>query len=424
MNDRPQLRADVELLGELPDTAFAERQWLIHRGDRFVQVSELLYRVAEQLDGERTLEQVAERVTELTPWLVSPDNVRQLLETKLLPLGLVETADGSQRARPPASPLQLLARTHVVGPRVLDPVTSALQLLFAPALLVPALGAIAAAHAWLYLEHGLTAAVLEVLFRPALVVPLFGLVIVAGVFHELGHASALRYGGGRARGIGFGFYLIWPALYTDTSDAYRLPRWARVRVDLGGFYFHALFALAVVGLALVTGWDFLLLTVLLINLEVLRQLLFPFVRFDGYWLLADLIGVRDLYSHIGPFLRTMGFGSRLRAGGPKLKPWAGRVFAAYLAFAAVALTGLVYVFATRAPEFVAVAWDSLGLQIEAFRDAFDDGDVLGAYAALFQALLLALPFAGAVLVLVSLARTGLRAATAIAAVRAAAQPRS
>ena len=39
--------------------------------------------------------------------------------------------------------------------------------------------------------------------------------------------------------MGAGIYMVWPAFYTDVTDAYRLPRRARLRTDLGGIYFNA-----------------------------------------------------------------------------------------------------------------------------------------------------------------------------------------
>ena len=42
--------------------------------------------------------------------------------------------------------------------------------------------------------------------------------------------------------MGAGLYLIWPAFYTDVSDSYRLSRGGRLRVDLGGLYFNAVFS--------------------------------------------------------------------------------------------------------------------------------------------------------------------------------------
>ena len=46
---------------------------------------------------------------------------------------------------------------------------------------------------------------------------------------------------------------MWPAFYTDVTDAYRLDRAGRLRTDLGGLYFNAIFALATFGVWALTG---------------------------------------------------------------------------------------------------------------------------------------------------------------------------
>ena len=104
--------------------------------------------------------------------------------------------------------------------------------------------------------------------------------------------------------MGAGLYLIYPAFYTDVTDNYRLGRWGRVRTDLGGFYFNLIFALGLIGIHFLTGAEWLLLVVVLIDVEILHQCL-PLVRLDGYWALADLTGIPDFFSQIGPFLRTV-----------------------------------------------------------------------------------------------------------------------
>ena len=102
--------------------------------------------------------------------------------------------------------------------------------------------------------------------------------------------------------MGVGLYLVWPAFYTDVTDSYRLDRAGRLRTDLGGLYFNALFALGTFGVwaadRLATP---LLVLVPLQLLQMLHQLL-PFVRLDGYHILADLTGVPDLFARIKPTL--------------------------------------------------------------------------------------------------------------------------
>jgi putative peptide zinc metalloprotease protein len=44
--------------------------------------------------------------------------------------------------------------------------------------------------------------------------------------------------------IGVGIYLVWPSFFTNVTDSYRLSRAGRLRTDLGGVYFNAVFIVA------------------------------------------------------------------------------------------------------------------------------------------------------------------------------------
>ena len=210
--ERPSLALNIRLIDEMQGTGLQVRQWLIQRDTQFIQVSELFYRVAEQANGQRTLEEIAERVTESTDWLVSPEHVRHLLQTKLIPLGLIDTVDTTDgRLGSPQignarnqgrSPLAVNLRMKVFGPRAIDPFTKVLQFLYAPIVLIPMLITIAIATGWLYLVHGVIESITSVVYTPSLALVMLPLVLTAAVFHEFGHASALRYGGGQVRAIG------------------------------------------------------------------------------------------------------------------------------------------------------------------------------------------------------------------------------
>src|SRR5687767_1546724 len=90
----PALASHVQLVGELQGTGFRDRQWLIQRDGHFIQVSELLYRIAEHADGEHSFDEIAERATDATEWRVTADQVRHLVQTKLIPLGIVAPTEG------------------------------------------------------------------------------------------------------------------------------------------------------------------------------------------------------------------------------------------------------------------------------------------------------------------------------------------
>jgi len=228
--------------------------------------------------------------------------------------------------------------------------------------------------------------------------------VVAGMFHEFGHASALRYGGGRVRGMGAGFYLIYPAFFTDVTDSYRLGRWARVRTDLGGFYFYLIFALGLIGLHWITGQEFLLVVVLLINLDILYQLL-PFVRLDGYWAFADITGIPDPLSQMGPFMRSMrGAGARAGTRLPKLKPWVKVAFIIYTTLTIPVLGFLLFLMITRLPRVLGGLWTALQHHATALATAHSQGALLTMAATLLQMMLLSLFALGITYVVYTLAR--------------------
>jgi putative peptide zinc metalloprotease protein len=377
--ERPALAPAVQLIGEMKDTGFKDRQWLVRRGERFIQTTELLYRVAEQATGERTLEEMAAGVTESTDWLVSADDVRRLIQSRLIPLGLIAAADGrgvgEDRER---SVLQIRAGVKMLGPRIIDPITRVLQVLHAPPVLILFLIAALVAHGWLYAvaAERVLLGLYQFIYNPALILVTIPLMILVTLFHEFGHASALRYGGGTVRKIGIGIYITDPVIYTDTTDNYRLGRWARVRTDLGGFYFWLIAQLVIIGAYLLTRQEFLLFVVVLLDVEIIFQLL-PFARFDGYWALASLTGIPDLFSRMRLLRQRSPTPGSNGGQPPDLKPWVKAVFTVWMALTVPVLLLFLFVFFWFGPRFLAAFWDSFLRQAAAFSAAMESGDALG-----------------------------------------------
>lgn len=414
---RPELEPGVEPAGEFQGSGFQDRQWLINRGGRYILVTELLYRIVERVDGTHTLEDIAAGVTRATGWLVSADQVRQLIERRLVPVGIIipedddETdgvvaqADGQSEM---LSPVALNVRMRMLGRRQIEPVTNVLQWLYARPVLIAVLALITIAHAWLYLIHGVGSDMLGLLNTPALFMFALAVLVVSGVFHEFGHASALRYGGGVVHGMGAGIYMIYPVFYTDVTDGYRLGRWARLRIDLGGVYFHLIFAVGLIGLYLLTGYPFLLFIAWLIDFAVVTQFL-PFGRFDGYWALADLVGMPDFFSQIGPFGRSIMPTSD--AAGPKLpplKPWVKAVFSCYILVTIPVVATFFLLLFRVLPRIIVTSWYSLLNLSRVFNYARDAGDVAGMAQAAVQAFMLALIVGAFLYLAVSMSREAVR----------------
>ena len=62
--------------------------------------------------------------------------------------------------------------------------------------------------------------------------------------------------------------------------------------------------LALAGIYAATSAQVLLLVIAVTHLEMLDQLL-PFVRFDGYFILSDLIGMPDLFARVMPIVKSV-----------------------------------------------------------------------------------------------------------------------
>ena len=103
--------------------------------------------------------------------------------------------------------------------------------------------------------------------------------------------------------MGFGVYYIYPAFYTDCTEELPSGPLGPAGVDLGGVYFDLLTALALVAAYAWTRQVALLAGALAIDWEILDQFS-PVMRYDGYWALADLVGVPDFYSLLRPVLAS------------------------------------------------------------------------------------------------------------------------
>jgi putative peptide zinc metalloprotease protein len=302
----PRLARDVELLGRYEGSGFKQAPYLARRADgQTIQLSRLLYAVAEACDGTRSYDAIAGEASRRFGRRLSARNARTLIEDKLMPLGVLATQDGSDPVlSKPDSLLALKLRKSVIPPSLVRAITTVFYPLFFPPVVIASVVALGAFDWWLFVHHGVAQGIRQTVLHPGLFLGMFVLVIVSAFLHECGHATGLRYGGGKPGVMGAGVYLAFPAFYTDVTDAYRLGKGGRLRTDLGGVYFNALFLLGTAGAYAATRFEPLLFLILVQHIEVAHQFL-PFLRLDGYYIVADAVGVPDLFTRIGPILRSM-----------------------------------------------------------------------------------------------------------------------
>src|SRR4051794_38773875 len=390
----PRLADGIELVGEYQDSGFKDPPYIVRRGDgQVIQLPKLLYQLAEQVDGTRGYDELGEALSHAIGRGVTGDMVEMLADEQLRPLGVLAAADGSSPKVEKVDPLLALKfKTAVVPEGVSRALTTIFKPLFLPPVVLAVVAGLIALDGWLLFAHGIAAPMRAVIYQPAYLLGLLGCVVLATAFHEIGHATACRYGGAKPGVMGVGIYVVWPAFYTDITDSYRLGRGGRLRTDLGGVYFNAIFALAMAGAYAATGFEPLLLVVLVQNFAILQQLL-PLLRLDGYYIISDLTGVPDMLARIKPILQSLIPGREPDARVTELKPWVRRVVTAYVCTIVPVLILSFVLMIVHAPRAFATAYDSAGVQWD--RIAAAPGPT-AATAGVVQLALLVLPCLGMV----------------------------
>ena len=418
----PRLADDVRLLGRYPGSGFREPRYLIERRDqRMLQVSRLLFIVAANLDGRHSPEEVADRVSTQYRRRLTTEGLHFLVEAKLRPLGLLEdegplaqlapapdVAASATAAQPPSprAPSRLLGlrlRLVLLPERFVHVLSALLVAFFMPGVVVAALVSLVAVDVWLVRTASVSESMAWALTHPVTILVVLAIVAASVVVHEFGHAAGCRYGGGRPGRIGMGLYIVYPALYTDVSDAQRLGRAARIRTDLGGVYFNGLAILGVAAGYAATGYEPLILVIVLIHIEILQQLI-PVVRLDGYYILTDLVGVPDLFDRVGPVLTSMLPWKRPDRRVTELRPSARAAITVWVLLVVPLLLAVAGYIVVRGPEFVRDVWQSEQLQVQSLKAAWEVGDAALVAIALLSMVLLALPVLGLTLLAVDLAR--------------------
>ncbi|TWT92721.1 hemolysin D [Stieleria varia] len=123
---------------------------------------------------------------------------------------------------------------------------------------------------------------------------------IVKVMHEFGHGLSCKKFGGECHEIGFMLLVFTPCLYCNVSDSWMLPnKWKRVWIGAGGIYVEMILA----SIATFVWWfsesgtvvNDLCLNMMFLN--VVSTVLVngnPLLRFDGYYILMDMLEIPNL----------------------------------------------------------------------------------------------------------------------------------
>lgn len=318
---RPRLRAHVAIHRQ----QFRGEIWYVvqdHQTGRFHRLSPAAHHAVCLMDGRRTIQQiweiVGDRLGEDQPTQEEMVRLLALLHAADLLLGEVppdmdELTDRSQTLGRNAL-LSKLRNPMALRLPLIDPD----RFLTATMPFVQPLFSLAGLLAWLTLVGA--GLVLTVLHWPEIVnngsdqafsthnlLLLLAVYPVLKTLHELGHAYATKAEGGEVHEMGVMFLVLVPMLYVDASasTAFR-EKWRRALV--GGAGIMVEMALAAAAIVLWVNAEPGLVRALAFNVALIggvSTLIFngnPLLRFDGYYVLSDLIEIPNLAARSNKYL--------------------------------------------------------------------------------------------------------------------------
>ncbi|MBW3597652.1 MAG: HlyD family efflux transporter periplasmic adaptor subunit, partial [Planctomycetes bacterium] len=129
------------------------------------------------------------------------------------------------------------------------------------------------------------------------------------VIHEFGHGLTCKHYGGECHEMGFMLLVLTPCLYCNVSDSWMLPnKWQRAAIGFAGIWVELLLA----SIATFVWWfsepgltinQVALSTMFICSVSTILFNGNPLLRFDGYYILADILEIPNLRQKATEVLR-------------------------------------------------------------------------------------------------------------------------
>lgn len=281
---------------------------------RFWKIGLLEYEFCAAMDGTHGIQSAATLVAQRSK-LGAATSIQKLIGigSWLLNIGIIEAVGGEtveENGEPPkpqpaaAKPKRMFDpsffRIPILSAETLDRMTGGLTWLIS----IPCLAL--AAITWFiaivlaYQNSDEMMALGRKLFVPGSQWWLLVAWLILKAVHEAGHAIANTSVGSRSNGAGIGFMFFAPSPFVDVTGLWSIPkRWSRVLVGAAGMLFEiTLAALAVICVCTIDNSTIKFLCFTIASLGTFTTLAFngnPLMRYDGYYILIDLIDRPNLF---------------------------------------------------------------------------------------------------------------------------------
>ncbi len=303
--------------------------WVIKEplGQKYYQFPPHVFYLLQQLDGQRSIEELQENYQrEFSPKRITRHELQQLL-TRFHRDGLVVSDMSGQgvelleRGRKNVAMERLTSLSNILAiryrgfdpERILNFLNRWTWWLFTPAAVIAvAIFASIALFSVLmnFSEFQARLPGFDQFFDPRRWYMFVGVLAVTKVFHEFGHGLSCKRLGGECHEIGFMLLVLTPCLYCNVSDSWRLKnKWHRAAIGAAGMYVEIILAT----IATFIWWyvqpgmiqDICLQVMLVSSVSTILFNGNPLLRFDGYYILSDILEIPNLQQKSSKALTTL-----------------------------------------------------------------------------------------------------------------------
>ena len=332
MQDRPGCTIEDPLRGKFFRVGMPEYTFLIQLDGRN-SIAAAVGHAAARLGAEALGEHEA---LALCHWAVESQLLQPLDGERTARIAVTAARHERQRVRAMANPLCL--RIPLIDPeRLLSRIAPCCGWVFTWPAMAVWLGMVAyalclAGSGWARVESSAT-----VILDRDNWIRLAAVWVLLKVLHETAHGLACKRSGGTVGRAGITFLFFMPLAYVDVTSSWRFrSKWQRIATAAAGMYAE-LFVASMATIVWANASPGILQTMAL-NIALTAgasTLVFnanPLVRFDGYFILSDLLEIPNLYScgqqWIADFVQSRVLGHETATPAwPRTKAWIIRVYA-------------------------------------------------------------------------------------------------
>jgi len=285
-------------------------------GSKYYRFQEEEFAILQLLDGTRSLDEVKEEFeAEFPPQKISLDELHsfigQLHQSGLILAGVQKQGQELQkRAKKKTRQQTMATMSNILAIRFkgLDPnnfltwLEPKFRFMYHPVVVFLCMTLCLSALSLIVVEFDYFRSKLpgfRDFFSPSNIFLLSVTLGVSKVFHELGHGVTCKHFGGACTELGIMFLVLTPCMYVNVSDSWMIPsKWKRVMIGAAGVYVECILA----SICTFCWWfsnpglfNYLCLNVMFISsVSTIVFNINPLLRYDGYYILADLLEIPNL----------------------------------------------------------------------------------------------------------------------------------